>query len=119
MPSAVRLREDYSAEDLRGLARRSKDVNQSRRLLSLAGVAPQQASIPTTHGGSFSARAISVSRLTLRRITTAPDASSPTTLQTFLPRSMPSRSLPPPDSPASLPRRKEGRAIDDAGRNLV
>ena len=38
MPSAVRLREDYSAEALRGLARRSKDVNQSRRLLSLAGV---------------------------------------------------------------------------------
>src|SRR3984957_16283636 len=38
MPSAVRLREDYSAEALRGLARRSKDVNQSRRLLSLAAV---------------------------------------------------------------------------------
>jgi transposase len=38
MPSAVRLREDYSAEELRSLARRSKDVNQSRRLLSLAAV---------------------------------------------------------------------------------
>ena len=38
MPSAVRLREDYSAEELRGLARRSKTVNQSRRLLSLAAV---------------------------------------------------------------------------------
>jgi transposase len=38
MPAAVRLREDYSAEALRGLARRSKDVNQGRRLLSLAGV---------------------------------------------------------------------------------
>ena len=38
MPSAIRLREDYSAEELRGLARRSKDVKQSRRLLSLAGV---------------------------------------------------------------------------------
>ena len=38
MPSAVRLREDYSAEELRALARRSKDVNQSRRLLSLAAV---------------------------------------------------------------------------------
>jgi hypothetical protein len=36
MPLAVRLREDYSAEALRALARRSKDVNQSRRLLSLA-----------------------------------------------------------------------------------
>ena len=38
MPSAVRLREDYSAEELRALARRSKDVNQSRRLLPLAAV---------------------------------------------------------------------------------
>jgi transposase len=38
MPAAVRLRADYSAEQLRGLARRSKDVNQSRRLLSLAAV---------------------------------------------------------------------------------
>jgi hypothetical protein len=38
MASAVKLREDYSAEALRTLARRSKDVNQSRRLLSLAEV---------------------------------------------------------------------------------
>ena len=38
MPSAVRLREDYSANELRTLARRSKDVSQSRRLLSLAAV---------------------------------------------------------------------------------
>src|SRR5579864_8704157 len=38
MPSAVRLREDYSAKELRALARRSKDVNQSRRLLSLTAV---------------------------------------------------------------------------------
>ena len=38
MPSAVRLREDYLAEELRALARRSKNVNQSRRLLSLAAV---------------------------------------------------------------------------------
>jgi hypothetical protein len=38
MPSAVRLREDYSAEELRTLARRSKAVSQSRRLLSLAAV---------------------------------------------------------------------------------
>ena len=29
------IAEDYSAKELRGLARRSKDVNQSRRLLSL------------------------------------------------------------------------------------
>jgi transposase len=38
MASAVRLRDDYSATELRRLARRSKDVNQSRRLLSLAAV---------------------------------------------------------------------------------
>ena len=38
LPSAVRLREDYSSEELRALARRSKTVNQSRRLLSLAAV---------------------------------------------------------------------------------
>ena len=38
MPSAVKMREDYSAEMLRHLARRSKDANQSRRLLSLAAV---------------------------------------------------------------------------------
>ena len=38
MPSAVRLREDYSAEELRAVACRSKTVNQSRRLLSLAAV---------------------------------------------------------------------------------
>jgi transposase len=38
MPAAVRLREDYSAWALRALARRSKDANQSRRLLSLAAV---------------------------------------------------------------------------------
>ena len=38
MPAAVKLREDFSSEQLRTLARRSKDVNQSRRLLSLAAV---------------------------------------------------------------------------------
>ena len=38
MPSAVRLREDHSVEEVRALARRSKTVNQSRRLLSLAAV---------------------------------------------------------------------------------
>ena len=38
MPSAVRLREEYSVEELRALARRSKTFNQSRRLLSLAAV---------------------------------------------------------------------------------
>jgi|SRR5579864_5529265 len=38
MPSAVGLREDFSAEALRRLAKRSKDANQSRRLLSLAAI---------------------------------------------------------------------------------
>ena len=38
MPAAVKLRDDYSAAELRALAKRSKDVNQSRRLLSLAAV---------------------------------------------------------------------------------
>ena len=38
MPAAVKLREDFSSDQLRALARWSKDVNQSRRLLSLAAV---------------------------------------------------------------------------------
>ena len=38
MPSAVRLRVDYSAKELRMLAKRLKDNNQARRLLSLAAV---------------------------------------------------------------------------------
>jgi hypothetical protein len=67
---------------------------------------PQHASIPTTQAGSFSASPINVSRLILRRMTTASDASSPTTLQTFLPRSTPRTAifvmaLPPPETPAS------------------
>jgi transposase len=38
MPSAVTLRTDFSASELRRLAKSSKDANQSRRLLSLAAV---------------------------------------------------------------------------------
>ena len=38
MARAVHLREDYSAAELRRLAKRSKDANQSRRLLALAAV---------------------------------------------------------------------------------
>ena len=38
MPAAVTLRTDYSASELRRLAKRSRDNNQSRRLLSLAAV---------------------------------------------------------------------------------
>lgn len=38
MPSALPLRTDYSSADLRQLAKKTKDNNQSRRLLSLAAV---------------------------------------------------------------------------------
>lgn len=38
MPSAVRLRTDFTARELRRLAKKAKDVNRSRRLLSLAAV---------------------------------------------------------------------------------
>lgn len=38
MGSAVKMRTDYSARELRRLAKASKDANQSRRLLSLAAV---------------------------------------------------------------------------------
>ena len=38
MPATVTIRTDYSAVELRRLATSSKDANQSRRLLSLAGV---------------------------------------------------------------------------------
>ena len=39
MSAAIGLREDFSAEDLRALARRSYDSRQCRRLLALAAVA--------------------------------------------------------------------------------
>jgi len=38
MPAALPLRCDFDSQTLRGLARRSQDSNQSRRLLSLAAV---------------------------------------------------------------------------------
>ena len=38
MPSALSLRTDYSPGELRRLAKKTKDNNQSRRLLSLAAV---------------------------------------------------------------------------------
>lgn len=38
MPAPVRLRTDFSATELRRLAKRAKHTNQSRRLLSLAAV---------------------------------------------------------------------------------
>jgi len=38
MGGGIRLRADYSGDDLRALAKRSKDANQTRRLLSLASI---------------------------------------------------------------------------------
>ncbi len=38
MASAIALREDFSAVDLRALARESRDSRQCRRLLALAAV---------------------------------------------------------------------------------
>src|SRR5215218_5815183 len=55
--------------------------------------APQQASIPTTQRGSPAANLMTPSRLRRRRRTTRPAASSPTTLQLFLPRSIPSTAI--------------------------
>ncbi len=38
MGACIELRRDYGSKDVRVLARRSKDTNQSRRLLALAAV---------------------------------------------------------------------------------
>ena len=38
MSAALRLREDYGARELRALARGSRDVDQTRRLLVLAAI---------------------------------------------------------------------------------
>ena len=38
MPSAIKLGTDFTARELRRLAKKAKDVNRSRRLLSLAAV---------------------------------------------------------------------------------
>jgi putative transposase len=38
MALAVRLREDYDAQDLRALAKASRDANQTQRLLALAAI---------------------------------------------------------------------------------
>ncbi len=38
MPSAISLRTDFSASELRRLAAGTKNANQSRRLLSIAAV---------------------------------------------------------------------------------
>ena len=38
MAAAIRLRPDYSADDVRGLAKVSRDAKQTRRLLALASI---------------------------------------------------------------------------------
>ena len=38
MAAAIMLRSDYSADDLRGLAKASRDARQTRRLLALASI---------------------------------------------------------------------------------
>ena len=38
MGAGIELRQDYGPDDLRALARHSKDTNQSRRLLAMAAV---------------------------------------------------------------------------------
>ena len=38
MPRAISLRLDFTAAELRGLARRSKDASQARRLLALGAI---------------------------------------------------------------------------------
>ena len=55
--------------------------------------APQHASITTTHAGSPATNLTTPSRVTRRRTTTAPVASSPARLQLCLPRSMPSTAI--------------------------
>src|SRR3989440_3743362 len=68
--------------------------------------------MPTMQTGSLATKSMSVSLRTRRRRTTAPDASRPTTLHTFFPRSMPRTaifiSVPPFESPTRLPRREGG-----------
>jgi hypothetical protein len=45
MPSAVKLRTDFTAGELRRLAKKAKDVSQSRRLLSKSGSRTRPASV--------------------------------------------------------------------------
>ena len=62
MASAVGLGEDYSAAELRALARRSKNVYQSWRLLSLAAV----------RDGMDRGSAAKIGGMTARRCATGP-----------------------------------------------
>ncbi len=53
MPAAVRIRTDFSAHELRRLAAGTKNANQSRRLLSLAGVLEGMSRIEAAHIGGM------------------------------------------------------------------
>ncbi len=59
MGACIELRRDYSSKDVRVLARRSKDANQSRRLLALAAVLDG-------HGRAEAARIGGMDRQSLR-----------------------------------------------------
>ncbi len=59
MGACIELRRDYSSKDVRVLVRRSKDANQSRRLLALAAVLDG-------HGRAEAARIGGMERQTLR-----------------------------------------------------
>ena len=56
MPSAVRLRTDFTAGELRRLAKKAQDVNQSRRLLSLAAVLDGMSRTEAAMIGGWTAR---------------------------------------------------------------
>ncbi len=59
MGACIELRRDYSSKDVRVLVRRSKDANQSRRLLALAAVLDG-------HGRTEAAKIGRMERQTLR-----------------------------------------------------
>jgi hypothetical protein len=60
MSAPIPLRQDFDASQLRGLARRSKDGPQARRLLALAAIDCDTGSPPSTRIGqknkSYAAR---------------------------------------------------------------
>lgn len=100
MPKAVPLRDDYSADDLRELARRTHDAKQARRLLALAGVREGLSRNEAARLGAMDAQA-------LRRWVIAFNAEGPEGLV----------NSPPPGRPSKLsPAQKQEMAqLVDAG----
>jgi len=97
-----------------------QDLRREARALKKC-VADQHASIATMQVGSLAEKAITLSRRMRRRTTTLPDASSPTKLQLFLPRSIPRTAIcmGPLHSSVTRPRLHrgwgKGRAIHKGG----